>query len=412
MSKVSELSNSNLFFQNKMSQHQVYSRTSKDSSGNLKKTFANIPDQHKSVEFIYFDPDSHRGSACCNNLFGNCNIDYNRTVCTNCEMHKCECSTNKNKTLYSCRPTECRRLSNCSPCQYQTIGLGSTCQCHHCGGKPSKSERVQLSECACSSDCSRRSHINFSVGSGTVKKGVLTEPNRKVLVVEGEDFIVLDETSGDIEIDESTPKPKKKLKSTYSSVSKLKGFSKVDGSDGNDCTVISDSMCRYVSGLVHTDIQCCGGLTVARATRKIKSGVLKVKEYGYIILHIGTNDIYDLSEEEFEVQYRKLVELIKELNPDCKLCFSAIIPRPIDKVTKLLNDKRLRINFGLKLLSEKNKDYYFFQTDKRFTDKKYGVPIESLFRMHKGDRVHLNWQGSRILSEYLHGSLGRIRPRI
>ena len=65
------------------------------------------------------------------------------------------------------------------------------------------------------------------------------------MVVEGEDFIVLDETSGDIEIDESTPKPKKKLKSTYSSVSKLKGFSKVDGSDGNDCTVISDSMCRY-----------------------------------------------------------------------------------------------------------------------------------------------------------------------
>ena len=137
-----------------------------------------------------------------------------------------------------------------------------------------------------------------------------------------------------------------------------------------------------------------------------------MKEYGYIILHIGTNDIYDLSEEEFEVQYRKLVELIKELNPDCKLCFSAIIPRPIDKVTKLLNDKRLRINFDLKLLSEKNKDYYFFQTDKRFTDKKYGVPIESLFRVHKEDRVHLNRQGSRILSEYLHGSLGRIRPRI
>ena len=129
---------------------------SKDSSGNLKITFANVPEQHKSVEFIDFDPDSHRGSACCNNFFGNffgnCNIDYNRTICTNCEIHKCECSTNKNKTLYSCRPTECRRLSNWSPCQYQTIGLGSTCQCHHHGGKPSRSERVQLRECACSPD--------------------------------------------------------------------------------------------------------------------------------------------------------------------------------------------------------------------------------------------------------------------
>ena len=189
--------------------------------------------------------------------------------------------------------------------------------------------------------------------------------------------------------------------------------SESEGCSDLDCLLISDSICKYLSLIEHTKVDCVRGLTLEGAIKKVESEDYKseLAKYKLVVIHVGTNNIYDLSIDDFLELYDKLIIRIQEVNPKVRIALSALLPRPIDTRCKPICDKRLIINFGLKLRARDDPSLYFLETDKKFMVKSALKTINSLFCMTKRDRVHLSRKGNRILQSYMAGSIARIRPK-
>ena len=180
-------------------------------------------------------------------------------------------------------------------------------------------------------------------------------------------------------------------------------------------TVISDSMYGriFVPGV---KFQIIGGLNLDRAYEYIEGGQrLSVTEYDIVIIHIGTVELRRLLPEEYSKKVQGLIKLVREINPECHIALSNIIPRPIDfhsgnsgiKVEK----NRQEFNAELKRVDVWERCYYL-RSEKPFIDRNDPArPNEDLFRNVKYDGVHLNFHGSKKLENYLSGSIALLKGK-
>ena len=179
--------------------------------------------------------------------------------------------------------------------------------------------------------------------------------------------------------------------------------SESDGSSDIDCLVISDSICKYLSLIEHTKVDLVRGLTLEGALKKVETETYKLElaKYRLIVIHVGTNNIYDLTIDEYLELYDKIIEKVFQANPSARIALSAVLPRPIDTRCKPISDKRLIINFSLKLRARGDPNLFFLETDKKIMNKTTLAPINVFFCMAKGDKIHLNRKGNSVLQSYM-----------
>ena len=125
---------------------------------------------------------------------------------------------------------------------------------------------------------------------------------------------------------------------------------------------------------------------------------LELAKYRLSVIHVETNN--DLTIDEFLKFYDKINEKVYEAKPSARIALSAILPRPIDTRSKLISDKRLIINFSLKLTARFDPNFFFLETDKNLRTKLL-LRLLMFFCMAKGDKIHLNRKGNSVLQSYM-----------
>lgn len=155
------------------------------------------------------------------------------------------------------------------------------------------------------------------------------------------------------------------------------------------CTIISDSMAKYVTGINSTKVVPFPGINVSRLTNKIRNGVVDMKSK-YVILHVGTNDVNTLTASEICSSFNDLITTIRQ-NYGCKILISSILPRPIDFEVNGMKIKE--INKALERLC-KERQIQFVPSYRPFL--KEGLPRRDLFAIWDGG-LHLNLEGTRRL---------------
>lgn len=156
--------------------------------------------------------------------------------------------------------------------------------------------------------------------------------------------------------------------------------------------VVSDSMAKYVR-IDRADILPYRGARIADINYHIKKEKGSISSYRYIILHVGTNDVFKLSYDKFMAAYCGLISLAKSLFPGAVIGMSAILPRPCD--FQYSNVEIREVNKGLSDMCHRMGVRYF-HSYRYFL--KGGKPLRYLFS--NSDALHLNYEGTRLLGLY------------
>lgn len=194
-----------------------------------------------------------------------------------------------------------------------------------------------------------------------------------------------------------------------------------------DALVLTDSLARNVTYIEKTDKLFFPGCTIGALTHKIESGSIQIGKYDYIIVLIGTNDLSSKDIWAFyksEVRqgrsgsnlpyhspiaipvlaclYRKLITTIRAFNPNARLAFLGLLPRPFDHHRN--KEHHIQANYILKNLCDELHTS-FVQTHRSFM--KYGKPIEELFI----DGIHPSPKGTVQLREMIINTINGFRSQ-
>lgn len=157
--------------------------------------------------------------------------------------------------------------------------------------------------------------------------------------------------------------------------------------------VLSDSIAKYVK-LRNGEVMAFRGANIGELTGQIKYHKGSISNFNQLIIHVGTNDIYNLTVDQFKSAYCNLISIVKSYFPHIKFGMSSILPRPVD--FNDTNKKICSINQNLEALCMKY-DVHFIHSHRRFL--KFGKPLVELFAVRDGG-LHLNFEGTRQLGLY------------
>ena len=130
-----------------------------------------------------------------------------------------------------------------------------------------------------------------------------------------------------------------------------------------------------------------------------------MNEFCNIIIHVGTNDIFTITSDNFRVNINEVIREIRTINVSCRIILSAILPRPVyfKESDSLVHD------FNLKLQEFSVAGYWnrvsYMASYKSFYDR-FNRPIFPLF--HKIDRLHLNHAGIQKLVHFVANTLAHL----
>ena len=122
-------------------------------------------------------------------------------------------------------------------------------------------------------------------------------------------------------------------------------------------TIIGD----YVVAAFHSNdskwlVQSFGNATIEYLINGVKTGTITVARR-YVFIVIGHNQIWSLSKQQIIRQVLELAVAIKNNNSDCRIYFSALIPRPVDneqaklQLVKFNQSLHLAVNKAKKVLN-------------------------------------------------------------
>ncbi len=97
--------------------------------------------------------------------------------------------------------------------------------------------------------------------------------------------------------------------------------------------LISDSICKHVTGVNGLALQCFPGATIWKLTAQVKNNLVlqqAIAKTDFVILHVGTNDIHRLSAEEFTSALNDLLCVVRTIKNSVNISYSAMLPRPVD----------------------------------------------------------------------------------
>ena len=149
----------------------------------------------------------------------------------------------------------------------------------------------------------------------------------------------------------------------------------------------------------NTQLQAFGGLKSDRLISKIRNRVISCHGVRNVIVHVGTNDIYDFTISQFESNIRNAISEIRKCNTDCLIFLSSILPRPTD----FKCSKELVSNFNqvLQNISDSLSYVRYMGIDKVFYSK-YKKPIGCLF---SADKLHLSTTDLNKILNYIANTL-------
>ena len=176
-----------------------------------------------------------------------------------------------------------------------------------------------------------------------------------------------------------------------------------------DYLIVGDSLIKNVKSWRKTNgdkgIQCditpFRGCTIDRLTDKIRRGRIEIGKYKKIIIAIGTNNITQ-SKTQMKFHLTELVDEIKQKNPEAKVIYSSILPRPKDHSDTW--EKILAINSWMNANKRQGK-FHTWQTYKPFIYKrKKDEKAEPKSHLYS-DGLHLTPDGEKILDQQLRMAL-------
>ena len=204
----------------------------------------------------------------------------------------------------------------------------------------------------------------------------------------------------------------------------MAGLYNNDGNN-NDALILSDSLGRNIRNIFKTNKLFFPGCTVDSLTNKIATGEIDIRNYRYIILLIGTNDLAPKEVWKFYKKERKngnsgenlpahdttpipvlgssflnLFNSIKYHNNSCMIFSIAIPPRPYDNHRNYQH--HIDANIELKRLCLLN-NIIFVKSYTLFV--KYGKIIENLFI----DGLHFTAEGSEKISRLIESTVNTQR---
>lgn len=163
--------------------------------------------------------------------------------------------------------------------------------------------------------------------------------------------------------------------------------------------LISDSMFTYLPEMRNTQLQAIAGLKSDRLITKLRNRVVSCYGVKNVIVHVGTNDIYNFSVARFDYNIRAVISEIRKCNTECIIFLSSILPRPVD----FMYSKELVSNFNQALQNIADSLSYvrYMACDKLFYNK-YRQPIGVLF---SADRLHLSTTGLNKIFSHIANTL-------
>lgn len=171
---------------------------------------------------------------------------------------------------------------------------------------------------------------------------------------------------------------------------------------GKPSLVISDSILKYLPEMRNTQLHAFGGLSCEMLLRKLKNRVFTWYHFNNIIVHVGTNDVFNINANLFEKYIRDIIHELRICNPDCVIILSSVLPRPCD-----FNQSELFvINFNnvLKQLASSLTDVKYMQCEKTFYSR-VRKPINTLFTV---DKLHLSTTGLNKVFSFIANTLAHV----
>lgn len=169
---------------------------------------------------------------------------------------------------------------------------------------------------------------------------------------------------------------------------------------GRMCSIVTDSIAKYIKDIRGTTVIAFPGINVSRMTNKISNGFVDLN-YRYVIFHVGTNDINTLSVQEICASYNDLISVVKEKS-DCKIIMSSVLPRPIDY--EVNGNKVKELNNSLQTLC-KSRHVQFIKSFRPFLVG--GLPRRELYAVRDGG-LHLNLEGVRRLRQFFINTIAHL----
>lgn len=174
-------------------------------------------------------------------------------------------------------------------------------------------------------------------------------------------------------------------------------FSESLGNPIRKCTIVSDSIAKYVSDIIGTSVTAFPGINISRLSNRISKGFVDLNSE-FVILHVGTNDINSLHVLEMLSSYNDLLSVVRSCSRS-QIAVSACLPRPIDH--EVNGNKIKEFNKGLEKLC-RSRNVKFLRTFRPFLFN--GCPRRELFAVRDGG-LHLNLEGTRRLRQFFINSI-------
>lgn len=168
--------------------------------------------------------------------------------------------------------------------------------------------------------------------------------------------------------------------------------------------ILSDSFFKYFPDLKNTEIQAFGGITSERLLWKIRHGYFNINEFCNVLIHVGTNDIFAITSNQYRFNIDLIIQEIRCVNASCRIILSSILPRPVDfrMSDRLVQDFNSQLfDFSQTGCAKVN----YMPVCKSFYDR-FHSPIFPLF--HKTDLLHLNHAGIQKFVHFIANTLAHL----
>ena len=181
---------------------------------------------------------------------------------------------------------------------------------------------------------------------------------------------------------------------------------------GNEVTLISDSLCKWVQDVPHLENQSFPGINLSRVLEKMMAVDVTTKGYLGLILSVGTNEISDgVSAEGILAKVTSILDFMEETSPETRLAVGLILPRPQDFDNDPVEgtfreENRRRANGLLKKLC--------YQRGAIFANSIVAVRTEKIMDMnlYAEDHLHLSDAGIAKIGIYYQGVAASLMERI
>lgn len=149
----------------------------------------------------------------------------------------------------------------------------------------------------------------------------------------------------------------------------------------------------------NTQLCAFGGLTADRLLQKLRNRSFSWTGAKNVIIHVGTNDIFNINPSMYKEIISACVDQIRICNHQCIIFLSCILPRPKD----FNNSMVLVSNFNEKLreIANSRQNVRIMYSDKSFYCR-FGKPIKCLFSV---DQLHLSTTGLNRIFHFLANTL-------